>query len=217
MQVHALIPAAGRGARYGTAENKIFASLNGRAVIVHTAEAFLRCASVDTVTIVGQADELGRIRELVGDIIRATAQVLPRGRVPAGIGISWSRVRIALAARQPDDLVLVHDAARPLVSADLIERCIRKPPSAGTAIAAYPWSDTIKRVAAETARGADDSSRQSLGGANPSGGFLGGLPPRSTKLSPQFAAPMKPPSWSMPALRRHRDGRARQHQDYNSG
>ena len=50
------------------------------------------------------------------------------------------------------DIVLVHDAARPFVSADLIGRCIDAAEAFGGAIAALPASDTVKRVRAADAQ-----------------------------------------------------------------
>ena len=190
MQVHALIPAAGRGARYGTAENKIFAALNGRAVIDRTAEAFFRCASVDTVTIIGQADELGRIREFVGDISGGKSLNFCQGGASRQESVSLGLQSLRQRGAQPDDLVLVHDAARPLVSTRLIELCIREAAEHGNAIAAYPLSDTIKRVALDTRFVEQTISRDNLWAAQtPQAASLGVLSAAIDKaFFDQFAA-----------------------------
>ena len=202
MQVHALIPAAGRGARFGTAENKIFATLNGRAVITRTTEAFLRCTSVDTVTIVGQADELERIRELVARSDRSKPLSYCRGGLSRLESVHLGLLLLSASGAQPDDLVLVHDAARPLISSTLIERCIREAVERGTAIAAYPLSDTIQAgYPSNSARRADHSRAKTSGQRKlPRLHHSERSPQQSTKRFPvTLRQPTRHPFWSMPA------------------
>jgi 2-C-methyl-D-erythritol 4-phosphate cytidylyltransferase len=129
----ALIVAAGSGERLGAGRPKALVELAGRPLVQWSIDAL------------SQVEEIGRI-----------VLALPPGTpAPAGVtavegGASRSEsVRRALDAAGEGDPVLVHDAARPLVSADLAERVIAAlagEPGADAAIAAAPVTDTVKRV-----------------------------------------------------------------------
>ncbi|WP_377505553.1 bifunctional 2-C-methyl-D-erythritol 4-phosphate cytidylyltransferase/2-C-methyl-D-erythritol 2,4-cyclodiphosphate synthase [Octadecabacter sp. R77987] len=109
MRTTAIIVAAGRGTRAGGALPKQWQDLRGAPVIAHTIRAF--AGHVDDIVLVLHGDDLHRAATLG---LRAVAGGDTRdASVQAGLA--------ALAA-DPPDYVLIHDAARPLVSADLIAR-----------------------------------------------------------------------------------------------
>ncbi len=90
------------------------------------------------------------VEVLAGVCDRVVAAVPPghedgRDRVPGGPSRSAS-VRNALEAAPEAGLVVVHDAARPLVMADLVQRCIAAAQDADGAIAAAPIADTVKQA-----------------------------------------------------------------------
>jgi 2-C-methyl-D-erythritol 4-phosphate cytidylyltransferase len=132
----ALIVAAGSGERLGADRPKALVELAGRSLLEHSIEALQAATGVERIIV-----------------------ALPPGVVLHGIesvegGATRSdSVRRALAAAgEEDELVLVHDAARPLVSPLLAEQVIdalRADPAADAAIAASPVTDTIKRAAAD--------------------------------------------------------------------
>ena len=145
---YALIPAAGRGVRFSTSPgadraggNKVYAPLGGRPLLCWTAEAFAGHAGVDGVVVVAAADEVARCRAALDGVDRVLA-VVPGGRT------RQESVAVGLFALggDPDDLVLVHDAARPLVPQDVIARCLRGAAAHGSAVAALPVADTLKAV-----------------------------------------------------------------------
>jgi len=127
----ALVVAAGRGERLGSAGPKTLVQLGGRPML-HWSVAALRAVAA------------------VGEIVVA----LPAGvEAPAGcVGAVGGEhrsasVRAALAAAsQHDDVVLVHDGARPLVTAGLIEAVLAALEGVDCAIAAAPVTDTIKEA-----------------------------------------------------------------------
>jgi 2-C-methyl-D-erythritol 4-phosphate cytidylyltransferase len=136
----ALIVAAGSGERLGAAVPKAFVELGGKTLLEHSIEA------------IGAATGIERI-------IVALPPGLHVFGLPAGVeGVEGGTarsdsVRLALAAAgEGDDLILVHDAARPLLRPELAERVIaalRDDPAADAAIAAAPVTDTIKRAGAD--------------------------------------------------------------------
>ncbi len=135
----ALILAAGRGERLGADGPKALAELAGRSLLAWSVDLML----------VG-----------VGDVERVVVALPPGVPAPEGtIGVDGGAVRSESVARAlaaageggPEELIVVHDAARPLASAGLVERTLAA--LAGdsgvgldAAIAAVPVSDTVKRV-----------------------------------------------------------------------
>ncbi len=132
----ALIVAAGSGERLGAGRPKALVELAGRPLLHWSIEA---------------------MREVAG-MERIVLALPPRTSAPAGVtavdggAVRSDSVRRALAAAgagNPDDTVVVHDAARPLVTGILVERvlaALAQDQSAEAAIAASPVTDTIKRV-----------------------------------------------------------------------
>jgi 2-C-methyl-D-erythritol 4-phosphate cytidylyltransferase len=129
----ALVVAAGRGERLGKPVPKAFANLAGRPMVEWSIATLQRVAAVTEIVV-----------------------ALPEGiAAPAGtVGVRGGSershsVRAALAAASggDDDLVVVHDAARPLVTAELVQACLDALGDADAAIAAAPVTDTIKECA----------------------------------------------------------------------
>jgi 2-C-methyl-D-erythritol 4-phosphate cytidylyltransferase len=124
----ALVVAAGRGERLGTPVPKAFVNLAGRPMVEWSVAALQQVAAVTGIVVALPAG--------------VPAPAATTG-VPGGSQRSHS-VRAALAAAGPDDVVLVHDAARPLVTPELIAACLAALGDADAAIAATPVTDTIK-------------------------------------------------------------------------
>ena len=140
MSTVALIVAAGRGRRFGDPLPKQYQSLLGRPVLRHTASAFLNHPRIDAVRIVIGPDDGALYDEAVGDL----------GLLAPVIGGAERQdsVRLGLEsfALQPPEVVLIHDAARPLVDDGVIERAIAGLAEHDGAIAAVPVTDTVKRT-----------------------------------------------------------------------
>ncbi len=125
----ALLVAAGSGERLGASRPKAFVTLAGRPMLEWSLAA-LRAACLDDVVV-----------------------ALPPGEdapggcagVPGGATRSES-VRRALAAAPPGDAVVVHDAARPLVTPELFGEALRALDGADCAVAAAPVTDTVKEA-----------------------------------------------------------------------
>ncbi len=125
----ALVVAAGRGERLGTPVPKAFVNLAGRPMVEWSVAA-LQGVSAVTQIVVALPPGVSAPPGTIG--------------VPGGSERSHS-VRAALAAAAPDDdVILVHDAARPLVTPELIAACLSALGDADAAIAATPVTDTIK-------------------------------------------------------------------------
>jgi len=138
MRWGAVIVAAGRGSRMNAGENKVFLPLAGRPMLAWTLEAFERCAVVETVVIAAAENEIGKAEALV----RAHGFAKVRKVVPGGAERQDS-VLAGLTALETEG-VLVHDAARPLITPELIVACARAAEEHGAAVPAVPVKDTVK-------------------------------------------------------------------------
>jgi 2-C-methyl-D-erythritol 4-phosphate cytidylyltransferase len=138
--VGAIIAAAGVGRRFGEGD-KLFAPLAGRPLVAHTLMAFEVCRAVDTVVLVLAEENLERGRGLVAsagfDKVTAICRGGPRRQ---------DSVRLGLEALPECRWVVVHDGARPLVTATLIEAGLTAAAETGAAIAAVPLADTLKEA-----------------------------------------------------------------------
>jgi len=135
----AIVVAAGSSNRMGF--DKLFALLGDKPVVAHTLEAFERTECVDEIILVGREDRLAELRELVQ---RAEGKKV-RHVVSGGLHRQDS-VQAGLDVLAPDArYVAVHDAARPLVTAEQIERVFAAAREHGAAALAEPITDTLKR------------------------------------------------------------------------
>ena len=137
----ALIVAAGRGRRMGEALPKQFVPLCGRPILARTLAAFLLAEEIDHIAVVIHPDDHALYGEAVGGIND------PRLKPPVHGGATRSEsVRLgllALAAGTAPAQVLIHDAARPFVSVDVIGRVIDGLHDADGAFAAIPIVDAL--------------------------------------------------------------------------
>jgi 2-C-methyl-D-erythritol 4-phosphate cytidylyltransferase len=142
-----ILPAAGRSTRYrGQARKKVFAELDGRAVWIRSVEAFINRADVGQVLIVISPDDAESFREK----FRPNLAFLDVEVVLGGAERADS-VQNALARVRGDiEFVAVHDAARPVIAPEWIDRVFAAAAQHGAAILATPVTHTLKRVDAQS-------------------------------------------------------------------
>ena len=143
--VTAIFPAAGASRRMGGGVNKNLLMLAGEPILIRTLKTFSRVERVNFLIVVVAAHEV----ETVEKLLRGTDGLKP-WRVT--VGGSERQFSIANGLKLlPDDaeIILVHDAARPLINVSTIEAVIDAAEKFGGAIAAVPSKDTIKIIDAE--------------------------------------------------------------------
>jgi 2-C-methyl-D-erythritol 4-phosphate cytidylyltransferase len=150
MQVFAILPAAGLGTRMAGPQPKQFLILDGIPILIHSLRAFAAVQRVTAIYVAVRKTEIARVQAQIAEYGFAD-----RVRVVEGGENRQESVSHALAAlpAQPDDIVLVHDAVRPLIDAATIDRTIDAVAEHGAAIVGLPAIDTIKQVE-RTAHGA---------------------------------------------------------------
>ncbi len=133
------VPAAGMGRRMGGVR-KPWLELAGRPVLEQALRPFLERGDVVAVRVALAPDDMA-------DVPRWLLRLDPRVRVVEGGATRAESVARAVEALPVDvEVVLVHDAARPLVSADVIERVVAEARAGRGAVAGLPATDTLKRV-----------------------------------------------------------------------
>jgi 2-C-methyl-D-erythritol 4-phosphate cytidylyltransferase len=146
MSVWAVIVAAGRGERLGLDRPKAFANLNGRPLLAESLERLEASEWVDSIVVAAPPDW--------EEPVILLAEELGCGKVIAVVPGGETRPESVRAgiAEVPDDaaVALVHDAARPVLSEDIIERVMTALNEGWDGVVpALPVSDTVKRVRGE--------------------------------------------------------------------
>jgi 2-C-methyl-D-erythritol 4-phosphate cytidylyltransferase len=140
-----ILPAAGQSSRFRDKEKKPFAILDGRAVWLRSAELFITREDVcQTILIVAPADmELFR-RRFTANIAFMDIKIVEGGAE------RFESVANALAVVKPEaDYVAIHDAVRPCLTEELVNKLFAEAEKTGAALLGVPVSDTLKEVNAQ--------------------------------------------------------------------
>lgn len=165
MKVIVIIPAAGLGTRMAPVPSamdakakkahpsKQFTELAGTPILIHTMRRFAALDAVDEIWVALRENEIDGFRERVAteanDVLQKKLELVAGGEHrQQSVGNALNAISAA-----PDDIVLVHDAVRPLVTAEIIHEVIEAAKKYGAAIAGMPAVDTVKQVE-RTAEGA---------------------------------------------------------------
>ena len=149
MRVSVILPAAGLGTRMGRASaektgtsRKQFMLLEGSPILLHTVRKFAACGRVNEIVVAVRRDDL----EWVSDLLRREIRDKPV-RVVEGGDSRQQSVANALATLAADtDLVVVHDAVRPFIDLETIDKAIDAAAETGAAIVGIVPVDTVKQV-----------------------------------------------------------------------
>ncbi len=140
--VTALIPAAGSGSRMGAATPKQFLPLAGVPVLVHTLRIFAQEPRIDDIILATSPEQM----DFTWDLVRAHG-ITKVTRIVAGGAERQSSVAAALAAcTARPRIMVVHDAARPLLHPDGLAEMLDRAATVPAQIMAVPVKDTIKIV-----------------------------------------------------------------------
>src|SRR5512134_313814 len=164
MQSLAILVAAGRGERMGPGRPKAFLELAGEALVLRSARVFDEAPSVGGIVAVVPEAEVAAARSLLAPVRKLLA-VVPGGERRQDSVLEG----LKQAPDGFDGIVLVHDAARPLVDVALVESVCREAAAAGAALPVLPVVDTVKRVV--DGRVVETLDRETLGAAQTPQGF----------------------------------------------
>jgi len=150
MHVAAIIAAGGRGVRLGADRPKQFLELGGRSILDLSIDALVSSDRIHEIVVAVPLDHLA-----AASASRAGAAGTPVTFVAGGARRQDSVANAFARTSAHADIILIHDAARPFVTAAVIDRAIDAAVAHGAAIAAIPVRDTVKRAGP----GAADGSR----------------------------------------------------------
>jgi 2-C-methyl-D-erythritol 4-phosphate cytidylyltransferase len=143
MRVSAIVVAAGEGRRLGGGLPKAFAPIAGRPLVLRTLERIFSVPMIERATLVVAAAQLERCEAL----LKADPALRDRPwHLQAGGATRQQSAQRGLEKAGESDLILIHDAARPFVSVELIVRCIEAAMRHDAAVPGLPAHDTIKVV-----------------------------------------------------------------------
>jgi 2-C-methyl-D-erythritol 4-phosphate cytidylyltransferase len=158
MKVLVIIPAAGLGTRMAPVPRamdpkskkahptKQFTELAGTPILIHTLRKFAAVDEISEIWIALRENEIEGFRER----LETEAKDVLRKKIELVVGGEHRQQSVEHAlnavSAAPDDIVLVHDAVRPLVTAEIIREVIEAARKYGAAIAGLPAVDTVKQV-----------------------------------------------------------------------
>jgi 2-C-methyl-D-erythritol 4-phosphate cytidylyltransferase len=143
VKVTAIIPAAGSGKRINT--KKQFLEINGRSVLSITVSVFDMCQSIDDVIVVVAKEDIEFTKNLLKGYkkVRSIVEGGPERQDSVYNGLR------EVIQDSDDDIVVVHDAARPLVTKEIIAKAVMEVKVSKAAIVGVPAKDTVKTVSSE--------------------------------------------------------------------
>jgi 2-C-methyl-D-erythritol 4-phosphate cytidylyltransferase len=149
MPVVALVLAAGSGRRLGAAVPKAFATLAGESILVRAVRA-VAASGVDRVMVVVPADAVDEAATALHAVGTGVLAGDPPTIVPGGATrVDSTRLGLAAARGTGDDVIVVHDAARPFAAPDLFRRVVQAVEAgADAATVTLPSTDTLAEVEA---------------------------------------------------------------------
>ena len=140
MKITAIIPAAGDGERFG--EKKQLKLLNGRPLIFHTIQPFVKSELINEIIVVVPKKNVNQLsRDFKSTITSKKIEVVEGGETR-----QQSVYNGLIISDEESKLICVHDGVRPFVTLPLIEKVIKASMEHDGAILAAPSTDTIKKV-----------------------------------------------------------------------
>jgi 2-C-methyl-D-erythritol 4-phosphate cytidylyltransferase len=141
-RITAILPAAGLGTRMGAETPKQFLELGGEPLVIFTLRRLAACSAITDFILATRADELAFLEDRV-----ARARIGRPARVVHGGETRQQSVGNALAQVAAEtEIVMVHDAVRPFVTVEQLDRLIVEARGRGAVILGIPAIDTVKEV-----------------------------------------------------------------------
>ncbi len=146
MNVHVILGAGGSGTRMQNPVNKSFILLRGKPILIYSLQLFQEMPEIQDITIVINKDWQPQLMELLNRYRITKVKEIVEGGKERQDSMRNGLEVIARHAPAQDDIILVHNAANPLVTKEIIRECIRAAQMHRASVAAYRVKDTIKRV-----------------------------------------------------------------------
>jgi len=146
LKTAAIIAAAGWGRRFGGGVKKQFQLLSGKPVLAYSIERFEKTPLIGEIVLVVPEDSISYCHK---EIVKKFGFKKVTKVIPGGEERRHSVERGFNSLSDETDVVLVHDAVRPFVTAEMIEEVVEEASRSGGAIVAMPVKDTVKKSSSE--------------------------------------------------------------------
>lgn len=142
MKTYVIIPAAGAGVRLNSNAPKALVKLKGKEILLYSLEIFEASPLIDGIVIAAPGDRLADFETVVkSGGFKKTIKIIAGGKTRS------ESVYKALETIDPNiDFVMVHDAARPLISLNVVENALRECYGSKAIVVAVPVKSTVKRT-----------------------------------------------------------------------
>ena len=141
MQYEVVLPAAGSGKRMGAGQNKLFLELLGKPILVHTLEVFQQDPLCTGIWLAVKPEERDFIKGLLIQYGLTKVKGLPDGGAER-----QHSVHSCIKEMDQVEIVLIHDAARPFITQEIIAKLVVSANENGAAVAGVRAKDTMKKV-----------------------------------------------------------------------
>jgi 2-C-methyl-D-erythritol 4-phosphate cytidylyltransferase len=154
INISAILVAAGKGKRLGEKIPKAFVKLNGKPLFLYSLKVLAQHTAVSEIVVV-----VSREMKRVAEKIVSTAKIKKQVKIVLGGKERWESVQNGVVATaDKTEWVLIHDAARPFVTKQVIDSAIAKTKKFKAVIIATPVDDTIRKFVGDRAAGTIDRS-----------------------------------------------------------
>ncbi|HET7579156.1 MAG TPA: 2-C-methyl-D-erythritol 4-phosphate cytidylyltransferase [Bacillales bacterium] len=141
MNYKVVIPAAGEGKRMKAGKNKLWLQLDGQPLIVYALSVFQHDEQCSEIIVAAHPSEIQRMASLFSRFgLSKVTQIVPGGAE------RQDSVYEGLKACAEEEIVLIHDGARPFVTLPVVHRLAAEAEHGGAAVPAVPVKDTVKKV-----------------------------------------------------------------------
>lgn len=141
MEYVVVLPAAGSGKRMGAGQNKLFLKLRSIPILIHTLRVFEQDSKCTEIWLAVKPEERETIQRMLEEFNITKVKGMPNGGAER-----QHSVNACVQAAVGENLILVHDAARPFIEPKVIKELTKRASETGAAIAGVKVKDTMKKV-----------------------------------------------------------------------
>lgn len=146
MTIHVIITAGGKGHRFQAEKNKCFIELLGKEILYYSLKLFNEATVVSNIVLVVGTDDLSSATRLCNKYAFSKVKKIVEGGKERQDSV-WNGLKALKELNvQEEDLVLIHDGARPLVSSETAHEVIEKAREFNASVCGVPIKDTVKVV-----------------------------------------------------------------------
>ncbi len=147
MGVKVIIPASGKGKRFGGKISKQFLKIDGKEILAHSIEKFNSMKAIDEIIIAASRDSIETVKKIITKYKFYKVSIIVAGGKERQDSVYNA---LQLLTCKVSDTVLIHDAVRPYVSQKLIKEIIKQASKHKNVIPGIKVSDTLKRTDAKS-------------------------------------------------------------------